>query len=115
MRLFGLCCTQRPLLVQCTLKLDVNARDQPPKWVLGNSLRRPLYYVAFKSSLKGDCREVTLFLIQKGADPELMEGGVTLMEYGKGNFLDAVKEWRLMKISDMVQSSDRDFETNAVK
>jgi hypothetical protein len=90
------------------LKLDVNARDQPPGWMLGNFFGRPLHYVAQKSSPKGDCREVTLFLLQRGADPELVDGGMMPIAYGKGkeNFLDAVKEWRLMQTSDTVQTSD---------
>jgi hypothetical protein len=91
-----------------TLKLDVNARDQPPRWMLGNFFGRPLHYVAQKSSPKGVCREVTLFLLRRGADPELVDGGMTPMAYGKGkeNFLDAVKEWRLMQTGDTVQTSD---------
>jgi hypothetical protein len=32
-----------------TLKLDVNARDQPPGGRLGNFFGRPLHYIAFKS------------------------------------------------------------------
>ncbi|KAN0108009.1 hypothetical protein V8E51_007751 [Hyaloscypha variabilis] len=88
------------------LKLDVNARDQPPGWILGNFFGRPLHYVAQKSGSKGDCREVTLFLLQKGADPELEDGGGMIpMALGKGSFLDAVKEWKLMQTSDAVQSS----------
>lgn len=35
-----------------TLKLDVNARDQPPGWMLGNFFSRPLHYIAHKSSPK---------------------------------------------------------------
>jgi hypothetical protein len=98
-----------------TLKLDVNARDQPPGWILGNFFGRPLHYVAHNSGSKGDSREVTLFLLQRGADPELVDGGITPMAYGTGNFLDAVKEWRLMQASNAVQSNNRDFESEAIK
>jgi hypothetical protein len=51
--------------------------------------------------LKGDGREVTLFLLQKGADPEL----VIPMALGRSNFLDAAKEWKLMQTSDAAQSN----------
>ena len=80
-----------------TLKLDVNARDQPPGWRLGNFWGRPLHYVAHKSGSKGDCREVTLFF-EDG-------GGTTPVELGKENFLKVVKEWRLMQTNDAVQSN----------
>jgi hypothetical protein len=98
-----------------TLKLDVNARDQPPGWMLGNFFGRPLHYVAHNRGSKGDCREVTLFLLQRGADPELVDGGMSPMAYGKGNFLDAVKEWRLMQTSNAVKSSDGDFKSKAIE
>lgn len=87
-----------------TLKLDANARDQPPGWRLGNFFGRPLHYVAFKSGSNEDCKEVTLFLLRKGADPELEDGGMTPITYGKQNFLDAVNEWRLVQTED-VQSN----------
>jgi hypothetical protein len=64
-------------------------------------LGRPLHYVAHKDGLKGDGREVTLFLLQKGADPEL----VIPMALGRSNFLDAAKEWKLMQTSDAAQSN----------
>jgi hypothetical protein len=91
-----------------TLKLDVNARDQPPGWRLGNFYGRPLHYVAHNSGIKGDCREVTLFLLGRGADPDLSDtdGGTTPIVLGKGNFLDAVHAWRLMKTDEAGQSND---------
>jgi hypothetical protein len=49
---------------------------------------------------------VTWFLLEHGADPELVDEGITLIGYGKGNFLDAVKEWKLMHASDAKQSGD---------
>ena len=82
-----------------TLKLDVNARDQPPGWRLGNFFGRPLHYIANRSGSKGNSKEVVLFLLERGADPELVDGGMTPMAYGKGSFLDAVKEWRAMQQS----------------
>jgi hypothetical protein len=39
-------------------------------------------------------------LLQKGADPELIDRGITPIAYGKGNFLDVVEEWRLMQASN---------------
>jgi len=81
-----------------TLKLDVNARDQPPGWMLGNFWGRPLHYIAHLGG--SNIREVTLFLLDRGANPELVDGGMTPMVYGKGNFLDGVKEWRLIHTGD---------------
>lgn len=79
-----------------TLKLNPNARNQPPGCRLGNFWGRPLHYVAHNGGVNGDLRAVTLFLLERGANPELLcsEGGMTPMMYGKGLFLDVVNEWR---------------------
>jgi hypothetical protein len=93
-----------------TLKIDVNARDQPPGGMLGNFHGRPLHYVAH-TSRGGDCREVTLFLLERGADPELLSHdgvGMTAIALAKNSiFVDTVKEWRLMQAGEAGQSKDR--------
>jgi len=102
-------CEERMAMVRYlvdTLKIDVNVRDQPRGWRLGNFWGRPLHYIAHESGSRGDCREVTLFLIERGADPELLEreGGMTPIALGKANFRDVIKEWRLMQASEASKS-----------
>jgi hypothetical protein len=56
-----------------TLGVDPNALDQPAGWSLGNHWGTPLCYVA-RSNPHWDCTEVVRFLLQRGADPELVMG-----------------------------------------
>lgn len=91
-----------------TLKVDVNTRDQPPGWMLSNHWGRPLHYVAHSSRNGGDCKEVTLFLLERGADLELLgeQGMAPVAMVRKGNFLDVVNEWRLAQTGEAMRSKD---------
>lgn len=84
-----------------TLKLDVNALDCPPGRMMGNFYGRPLHYVAIRGT-NCDCRPVTWFLMDRGADPELLDslGNMSALALGGKNFKDAVNEWRLMKTEE---------------
>jgi len=77
-----------------TLKLDANARDQPPGWDLGGFWGRPLHYVAHHGGL-GDTREVTLFLLDHGADLDLLNSkGESPMTMRRSHIQETVHEWR---------------------
>ncbi len=91
------------------LKLDVNALDCPPGWQLGNFFGRPLHYAAKTCEGSWTCRPVTWFLMDRGADPELMDSGgsMTALDYGKECFRDAVNEWRLMKTAEAGQNIEK--------
>lgn len=82
-----------------TLGLDPNARDQPAGCQLGNHWGTPLCYLA-RSGPNSDCTEVTIFLLERGADPDFataMEGW-SAMEFAKQSnnrsFLDTVEAWK---------------------
>ncbi len=92
-----------------TLKLDVNALDCPTGWGLGNFWGRSLHYVAMSSGGNSNCRPVTWFLLDRGADLELLDSyaGMTAMAIGSKNFRDAVNEWRLMKMREAGQNIEK--------
>jgi hypothetical protein len=85
-----------------TLGLDPNALDQPRGWALGNHWGTPLCYVA-NSNPNWDCSEVVKYLLEQGADPDLVmePSGRSAMDFGRGarneHFLGIVGEWKKRK------------------
>jgi hypothetical protein len=81
------------------LKLDVNARDDSPLFshcFYGT----PLDYVAYNSGVNGDCREVTMFLLGRGADPGL----VTVEQHRAPAFFSVLRAWAMEQTGDSGQT-----------
>lgn len=81
------------------LGIDSNQLDQPQGWTLGNHWGTPLCYVA-QTNLNWDCSDVLQFLLQRGADPELVidPAGWDSIELAKKvnnqRFLHIVENWK---------------------
>ena len=75
--------------------LDVNAPDQPPGTSYGDRRGNPLCYVATTGSMETDLRELTWFLLDRGADPSAALVYASAWEGGNTKFVHAVEEWRV--------------------
>lgn len=87
------------------LGLEPNALDQPKGYSWGNHWGTPLCYVAKELSPRWDCEEVVKYLLEKGADPEMVmdPGGWSAVELarqgGNERLLKIFDYWRTEKAS----------------
>lgn len=71
--------------------LDVNQRDQPEGWRLGNFIGTPLDYVDYRTANNRDCTWVLSFLLDHGADVKSAE--LIAEKEGNSRFAASLKQW----------------------